>query len=289
MGNLRLHLFITVLFSLLVILTLSGKGMALGRLKFNSPAFNKSSFNGVEFRLSKPDDYTSNDTRTYPLVVFLHGAGESGIDNRRQSLDLSYLGNGFSNQARSFRKKHPSFIYSPQAPKRTTWDGHNLDNVIATIEHLKSSYPIDIHRIYLIGYSMGGSGTFSLAEKYHRQNGQLFAGIIRLAGQGNFPEHVHSIISKSSLWLHIGLQDTQLRVNKAREAYAYQKKNQPQASESIEERKAYNQTVTTSTLKINDIERFKLSEYSSQGHNINILPFEDPSVIDWLFSKTIAP
>jgi predicted peptidase len=270
-----------------LLLIVYGGNMAFGRFKINSPSFKEESFNGIKYRLCKPINYSSNNSTLFPLVVFLHGAGERGTDNRRASLGLSYLGNGFSYDARTFKKKFPSFVYVPQAPKKTTWDGKNLENVIATIDHLTTSYPIDPKRLYLIGYSMGGSGTYALSDTYYKHSGQLFAGIIRLAGQGSFSDQVHSTISKSSLWLHIGLNDTPLRVAKARKAYAFQKKVHPTATEKITEKEEHNQVVVTKTLSINNTERFKLSEYSMQGHNINQLPFEDPAVLNWLFSQTL--
>lgn len=280
-------LLLSLLFIFLLLLAIGGKTMALGRLRINSPSFKEESYNGIRFRLSKPANYKENNKELYPLVVFLHGAGGRGSDNRKASLSLSYLGNGFSATAREFRKKYPCFIYVPQAPEKTSWKANYLEPVITTIEHLKKTYPIDTKRLYLIGYSMGGSGTYSLAGKYLQEKGQLFAGIIRLAGQGTFSKQVHETVSKSSAWLHIGLHDTQLRVTKARNAYEFQRNTYPEAQERIVEENKFNQVVVTSTLTLDNQERFKLSEYSAQGHNINTLPFQDPAVIQWLFSKTL--
>lgn len=123
-------------------------------------------------------DLPQNINRTYPLVVFLHGSGGAG--------NISYLSHiGYDNQdddkinetAHSFQTEHPCFVLVPQ-----TYSGWNNSSLIEQVEYFKSNYRIDESRIYLIGYSMGGSGSYSFANAYNSHNEHLFAGIIRLAG-----------------------------------------------------------------------------------------------------------
>lgn len=66
----------------------------------------------------------------------------------------------------------------------------------------KKKYRIDYNRIYLIGYSMGGSGSYSLANAYYKYNKHLFDGILRLAGQSQITLE-SSIIENTSVWLQI--------------------------------------------------------------------------------------
>jgi predicted peptidase len=257
--------------------------------KLNSHSFTAETYRASNFRLCKPPGLkgTINSSKKYPLVVYLHGAGERGSDNRKQSYDLTFLGNGFSKQARIFQQKHPCFVYVPQCPNNSYWDETVLSTVIQTIEHLISLYPIDKKRLYLIGYSMGGSGTYSLSYQYYEYNKTLFAGIIRLAGQSSFDDHVHKLIAKSAVWLHIGLKDNPLRVERVREAYNILKVINNEAIESIEPIAINNHQGRTWSLKINKVNRYNKSEYENDDHSISHFPFRDSSLLEWLFEKKL--
>lgn len=255
--------------------------------KINTPLFKAQEYKEVKYRFSEPQNYsgTVTDDTQYPLIVYLHGAGERGSDNRQQSLNLSYLGNGFNRQAKSFRENHPCFVFVPQCPRNETWNGDILTELTSTIEYLIEKYSISRSQLYVIGYSMGGSGAYSLAERYYVQTGQVFAGVIRIAGQGSFQPRLHEIIAKSAVWLHIGLQDTELRVEKAREAYALLKENVTKSLETIEKGRLAGVEFETHSLKVDGREHVKLTEYSGVGHGINIFPFKDKMILPWLFSQ----
>lgn len=134
--------------------------------KINSLSFTEEQYKNTRFRLCKPGNITEDTNIKYPLVVYLHGAGERGNDNSKQIRGLDILGNGFSNQAKSFQPQHPSFIYVPQCQSKSFWSSkQTLTVLIDTIQYLVEKYPIDTNRLYLIGYSMGGSGSYSLASQ----------------------------------------------------------------------------------------------------------------------------
>src|SRR5262245_14769449 len=63
----------------------------------------------LPYRLLKPDGYQKDGKEVYPLVVFLHGAGERGDDNAAQ---LRHGVADFASDAN--RKKHPCFLIAPQ-------------------------------------------------------------------------------------------------------------------------------------------------------------------------------
>lgn len=110
------------------------------------------------------------DGREWPLVVYLHGAGERGSDValvRRGGLP------GLVD-----RGQHFDFILvSPQCPADSRWEP---DRVVKLIEHVSSSFRVDRSRVYLTGYSMGGFGTWSTACF----EPDRFAAIVPLAGGG---------------------------------------------------------------------------------------------------------
>ena len=222
-----------------------------------------------------------NGTRKYPLIVYLHGSGGAG--------DISYLNHiGYDNRdssddetAISFQKNYPCFVLIPQT--NSEWDNNAL---IEQVEHIKNNYRIDDSIIYLIGYSMGGSGSYSFANAYYDFNGHLFAGIIRLVGQSQTTVR-NEIADKTAIWLHVGLADTDLRIQVTREAYDNLKNYHSDAIEEVSSLSIPGYAGTTHTLTINNDDRFKLTEYENAGHNIVNIPFRDKNVMEWLFKHKL--
>lgn len=279
-----------VVLLLLLILLLAGQrfsGIAAKPGTEAATTFGEEAYGGRRYRLGKPEATRDHPVAGgYPLVVYLHDAGLRGSDNARPAAGLSFLGSGDSAQAVNFRAKYPCFVYVPQCPEGQAWEGEILDQVVATIAHLQATYPVDAQRLYLIGYSMGGSGTYELAGRYFAARGRPVAALIRLAGQSAFPPDVHDMIARSGVWLHVGLKDTRLRVDRAREAYAILKKLLANPAENEESRTVNGRERHTLTLTVAGRERVKLSEYPGEGHGISHRPFDDPAVLAWLFAQS---
>jgi predicted peptidase len=109
---------------------------------------------------------TENDSDKYPLVIYLHGSGGAG-----KISTLDYLGHSENNSpdnqiAENFQVNYPSFVLVPQSPA----GGWDPEKIIPLTEDFKSKYRIDNKRIYLIGYSMGGSGSYIFANAYYDYN-----------------------------------------------------------------------------------------------------------------------
>src|SRR4051812_3154963 len=116
----------------------------------------------LPYRLMKPRDY--DPARTYPLVLFLHGAGERGTDNEAQ------LKLGVPEFVKR-REQYPCFLVVPQCPPGGRWVevDHRADRVVQPaepseplrltlelIDSLRKEFSIDAQRIYVTGISMGG-------------------------------------------------------------------------------------------------------------------------------------
>lgn len=153
------------------------------------------------------DDYTSGTSdavpyrlytpkvrpgRKYPLVVTLHGHGESGTDNFSQ-IAGNQISVAFADPARQAR--HPAFVLSPQAPPGTPGSGGwwrpdlraaVLDLVRATVARTPA---IDPTRVYLTGLSMGSFGSWAFLPEHHA----LFAGAILVCGAGNETAAVNTL------------------------------------------------------------------------------------------------
>ena len=130
--------------------------------------------------------------KSYPLVLFLHGAGERGNDNEAQK---RYFPNRMQRMVGGGGV--PAFVLAPQCPRGVWWtkrtrgtvSGPHLDQpaepqmraAMQALEEVVRQYPIDRDRIALTGLSMGGYGSWELAA---RRPG-WFSGVIPICGGGN--------------------------------------------------------------------------------------------------------
>lgn len=119
----------------------------------------------------QPKDF--DETKKYPLVFFLHGAGERGDD-----LDVA-MRHGFMKHVREDGKEYPFIFIAPQCPDNKYW-GCYTESLIAFLDYITETLPVDTDRIYLTGLSMGGTGTFMLAMACPER----FAAIAPMAGSG---------------------------------------------------------------------------------------------------------
>lgn len=103
----------------------------------------------------------TGEGKKYPLVLFLHGAGERG-DDIRQVLDFTPGADAFTSEA--WQKEHPCFVLMPQCPAGKSWVPF-IDLLANALMRLPQEYPIDVCRIYVTGVSMGGAGTWALLTR----------------------------------------------------------------------------------------------------------------------------
>lgn len=123
----------------------------------------------MEYLLYLPDGYENDTTKKWPLMLFLHGAGEQGTDLSKVKAHgpAMHVDQG---------KKYPFILVSPQAQRG--WKTEMLFNLLTSISKEKR---VDTDRIYLTGLSMGGFGTWDLAMKHP----ELFAAIVPICGGGD--------------------------------------------------------------------------------------------------------
>jgi predicted peptidase len=124
------------------------------------------------FRVALPEGYDKIKRQKWPLMVFLHGSGERGNDLKAVSVHgpLKEIANG---------RKIPMIVVAPQCPADKWWD---IDMLGGLVDHLERKYRVDKERIYITGLSMGGYGTWGLAEEFPNR----FAAIAPVCGGGNF-------------------------------------------------------------------------------------------------------
>jgi predicted peptidase len=123
----------------------------------------------LKYLLYLPAGYDPKADKGWPLVLFLHGAGESGKDLGKVKIHgpPKLVAQG---------KEFPFVLVSPQSPG-FGWD---VDALKALVDEIKHDYRVDPDRVYVTGLSMGGFGTWALAAAYPKE----FAAIAPICGGG---------------------------------------------------------------------------------------------------------
>ena len=106
----------------------------------------------MPYRLMRPAGF--DPAKRYPVIVSLHGGGGRGADNRKQLRAWNEL---LADPQR--RAAYPAYVLAPQSTR--LWDAAHLTSIKAVIAALPA---VDSNRIYLLGHSMGGHGTYILLQ-----------------------------------------------------------------------------------------------------------------------------
>jgi predicted peptidase len=148
-------------------------------------------------------------TKEYPVILFLHGAGETGTDGKKQAVT------GLGRAIKKDEKNFPFIVVFPQSQKRT-WQSNSDDGkrAVAILDATMKEYKTDPKRVYLTGLSMGGFGTWSLAAKYPER----WAAIVPICGGGN-PATAKDI-KDIPCWCFHGDADTAVKVDLSRKMIA---------------------------------------------------------------------
>ncbi|WP_328459396.1 dienelactone hydrolase family protein [Streptomyces sp. NBC_00448] len=160
----------------------------------------------LPYLLHLPADYDSDAERRWPLVLFLHGAGERGSD-----LDAA-MSHGIPKLAEAGHE-FPFVIATPQCPESSQWVAE-VDTLGGLLDDVAADYRIDPSRIYVTGLSMGGFGTWSLAIRYPER----FAAIVPICG-GLRDQDVGSL-RHLPVWTFHGEEDTTVPIKFTEEIVA---------------------------------------------------------------------
>jgi predicted peptidase len=187
------------------------------------------SLEGLEYRYQVyvPSSYTPS--RRWPIILFLHGAGERG----RDGLIQTQVGLGAAIRQNPLR--YPAIAIFPQAPNDSLWAGVPARAAMSALEKTEKEFQTDPDRVYLTGLSMGGNGTWYLAYR----NPSRFAAIAPIcgwvrpfspwvrnvetvvpAGDGPPLEALANRLSRMPVWIFHGEQDGAVPVDESRQAAA---------------------------------------------------------------------
>lgn len=218
--------------------------------------------NKLLYRMLPPAEV--EDGVEYPLIVFLHGAGERGNDNEKQ---LTHGASMFTNPVNEV--KFPAYVIFPQC-KDKFWTGRMSAQdfmpgatepeesateklVIDLIKDLTARYHIDHNRVYLMGISMGGVATYDLACRYP----DIFAAAVPICGAVN-PERLADAKDVKFMIFH-GDSDEEVPLICGREAY-----------------KALNSAGA----------EVEYIEFAGEGHECWSAAFNYRELLPWLFSQS---
>lgn len=151
----------------------------------------------MKYLLYVPSAYDENDSKKWPLILYLHGAGGSGmqLDAIRKEGLPAYVEN---------ERNFPFIVVAPQCPLGAFWNTRE-DEVLAVLDELEEHWPIDSDRVYLTGFSMGAYGVWHLAEHHPER----FAAIAPVSGGGD-PAHARKLKDMPT-WIFHGMDDQVIR------------------------------------------------------------------------------
>ena len=254
--------------SLVYLLLLLVPGLLLAQERnFLAEQFIKES-DTLNYRILYPEGFS--EEKEYPLVLFLHGAGERGSDNE---LQLTHGKELFLQNT-----EYPAIVLFPQCPIDQYWanvkyeqgpEGNRewdfdyegeptkpLSLVMGLLDQMLESGVIKLDQVYVAGLSMGGMGTFELLAR----KPDTLAAAIPICGGGN-PEAVSAYAGNTRLWIFHGAKDNVV----------------PQEL-SISMAKAINAAGGTADLTI----------YGAANHNSWDPAFAETDFLKWLFSKSLS-
>ncbi len=218
----------------------------------------------LKYRILFPKNYSKDSI--YPLVLFLHGAGERGNDNEAQLVHGADLFLKPEN-----RKKYPAIVVFPQCKSFHYWahieqlnplkpefkfpfyeiSTKPMRQVMGMMEKLVREERVDQDRLYLMGLSMGGFGTFELLARWPGR----FATAVPICGGGN-AALIPMYGNDTRIWIFHGAKDTVVPVINSRKMYA--------------RLKAFGADV-------------QYTEYPDAQHDSWTPAFNEPGLLDWLF------
>jgi predicted peptidase len=202
----------------------------------------------VNYLLYLPREYKDDSKKDWPLVLFLHGAGERGTDIWKVAIHgppkLIRAGHEF-----------PFILVSPQCPEGSIW---SRDVLLGLVDSVCKKYRVDTNRLYVTGLSMGGYGTWDLGLSHPEK----FAAIAPICGGGDYITGLLSSRDKANaiktlgVWAFHGAKDPVVPVTESQRM--------------------------VDLLKRNGVRDVKLTIYPEATHNSWTQAYDDPELYKWL-------
>jgi predicted peptidase len=228
--------------------------------QFEAHTFNNGADFNLPYRFYIPKNMQTG--KKYPLILFLHGAGDWGTNNRSQLANFPYHFIDSTNSA-----AYPCYFLAPQCTQSAPWSNFpdypdvrtlpyptkSTAQVLSLIDTLLHSdtVKIDKNRIYVTGFSLGGEGAFDIITRAP----DLFAAAIPICGIADTAKA--QLMKNTPLWIFHGSEDTVNRVT-------------------------YSRIIVDALTKIGKPPKY--TEYEGRDHAIWSTAYKEPDLLPWLFS-----
>jgi poly(3-hydroxybutyrate) depolymerase len=228
--------------------------------EFEARTFNNGAGFTLPYRFYIPKNIQAD--KKYPLIIFLHGAGDWGTNNTSQLANFPYHYIDATNSA-----KYPCYFLAPQCTKNSPWSSFpnypdvqtepfptkSTAQVLSLIDTLlhRDTVKIDKNRIYITGFSLGGEGAFDMITRAP----DLFAAAIPICGIADTSK-AH-LMKNTPLWIFHGSEDN---VNSV----------------------TYSRMIVDALKKIGAPPKY--TEYEGYDHNVWDTAYNEPDLLPWLFS-----
>ena len=217
----------------------------------------------LPYELFVPAGY--DKTQKYPVILFFHGAGERGVDNKVQ---LAHVAPVFVTP--EFQAKHPCFVLAPQCPQNEQWvdmpwgtlsgtrpaqPSGAMQLALGILSKVETDYSIDTNRVYAAGLSMGGYAVWDCVTRFPDR----FAAGIVCCGGGD-ETTVTPEVAKVPVWAFHSADDTVVPAVRDRNMIAAMKKAGGTP---------------------------KYTEYQGLGHGSWDKAYSEPDLYPWLFQQSL--
>lgn len=216
----------------------------------------------LKYRIFKSEKYNPN--KKYALVLTLHGSSLRGSDNKAQLKE-----NRGPMELKRYIKKNElnAIVVSPQCPSGERWveapwygESHTMPSspnptmtqTIALIKSLIQSLPVDPHRVYVTGLSLGGFGCWDIIQR----ETDMFAAAIPICGGGDTAQA--KTLKNLPIWIFHGDSDGVVLTKRSRDMYK--------------------------ALKNVDA-KVKYTEYPNTGHDSFTQTYNNDDILEWLFKQ----
>jgi predicted peptidase len=202
----------------------------------------------LDYLLFLPEGYGKTPGQRWPLILFLHGAGERGAS-------IWKVATHGPPKNVATHPEFPFIVVSPQCPKGHTWDN---DVLLGLLNEIIRTYAVDTRRVYLTGLSMGGYGTWNLGLAYPEK----FAAIVPVCGGGE--------------WISVLLSSREkTRMLKTLAVWAFHGGKDPVVPLEESQR-------MVEMLKKVGVKEIKLTVYPEAKHDSWTQTYKNPELYDWL-------
>ncbi len=155
----------------------------------------------LNYYLYFPKEYEEKSDEKFPLLLFLHGGGESGdtLSTIKANGPPKLIAEG---------KQFPFLILAPQNPYKRKW--WNTRAVVQLLDTIVENNRIDKNRIYLTGLSRGGGAAWEMAVHYPSK----FAAMAVVCGMTPLP-YATWIDKNMPIWVFHGEEDRSIPISES--------------------------------------------------------------------------